>query len=211
MRIFWEQIKFQLRENKKLRGGRYWMGNIDKGEGQALYQLIRETKPNIVVETGCANGISTYYILAALHKNRHGKLYTIDLPQYKNNIDSFPHSPNKTTFTVVPDGRQPGWIVPKRLRNRWHLIIGSSKEKLPELLEKLGKVDVFMHDSDHHYEYIKWELNTVEPYVVEEGFFLIDDFKRNNACNEFCDQYGYVSKWVNGMMIIKKGKTWGGF
>jgi len=45
-----------------------------------LYNLIRDTRPSIVVETGVASGVSTAYILQALEDNRKGKLYSIDLP-----------------------------------------------------------------------------------------------------------------------------------
>jgi predicted O-methyltransferase YrrM len=63
------------------------------------YAAMRAFTPAVVVETGVASGVSTYYILLA--KNGRGKLYSIELgdPQY------------------LPLGKQPGWIVPDWLRN----------------------------------------------------------------------------------------------
>ena len=48
----------------------------------ALYLLVRKYKPKVILETGVANGISTYFILKALHLNGSGKLISIDYPNY---------------------------------------------------------------------------------------------------------------------------------
>ena len=43
-----------------------------------LYYLCRIIKPTNVVETGVAYGLSSLFILAALNKNKHGNLFSID-------------------------------------------------------------------------------------------------------------------------------------
>ena len=43
------------------------------------YMAIRAFQPEIVVETGVANGVSSSYILLALQKNERGALYSIGL------------------------------------------------------------------------------------------------------------------------------------
>ena len=56
------------------------MGTVDM-DGLILYILLRGIKANKIVETGIANGVSTYYILSALKKHgRNGHLYSIDMP-----------------------------------------------------------------------------------------------------------------------------------
>ena len=53
---------------------------IFRAEATTLYALCRKLKPDVVVETGVASGVSSSYILCALHENEHGQLYSIDVP-----------------------------------------------------------------------------------------------------------------------------------
>jgi predicted O-methyltransferase YrrM len=50
----------------------------------SIYVIIRVLKPNIIVETGVANGASSFYILLALKRNKKSHLFSIDFP----NLDS---------------------------------------------------------------------------------------------------------------------------
>lgn len=52
----------------------------DCSEEETLYTIIRIRKPDIVVETGVAQGVSSTFILQALEDNGRGQLYSIDLP-----------------------------------------------------------------------------------------------------------------------------------
>jgi hypothetical protein len=45
-----------------------------------LYGLVRALRPEFVVETGIATGVSTALISAAVIENGAGRLYSIDLP-----------------------------------------------------------------------------------------------------------------------------------
>ena len=45
-----------------------------------LYLAVRVVKPNIMIETGSFDGLGTGVILLAMHKNKSGTLYVIDLP-----------------------------------------------------------------------------------------------------------------------------------
>lgn len=135
----------------------------------AIYVTCRMFKPEIVVETGVASGFSSAFILQALELNQKGRLFSIDLPnQPGQEIE------NET-----------GWLVPKNLRYRWKLILGSSKEKLPVLLRDLERVDLFYHDSEHSYENMMFEFNTVWKYLKPEGQLLADDITENAAFEEF--------------------------
>jgi predicted O-methyltransferase YrrM len=55
--------------------------------GGGAYSLIyfhcRILKPKIAVETGVANGWSSFAILESLRKNGQGKLYLSDFPYFK--------------------------------------------------------------------------------------------------------------------------------
>ena len=45
--------------------------------------------------------------------------------------------------------------IPPELKQRWTLILGRSQEELPPLLERLGTIDSFMHDSEHSFECVR--------------------------------------------------------
>ena len=134
------------------------------------YIAIRAFQPETVVETGVANGVSSAYILLALQKNKRGALHSIGLtdPQY------------------LPVGKPPGWIVPESLRSRWNLLMGDSRGLLPSLLEKLGTIDVFIHDSLHTYDHMLWEYRTAFPFLRPGGLLFSDDASWNSAFPEFC-------------------------
>lgn len=48
------------------------------------YAVVRAFRPDVVVETGVANGVSSAYLLLALHLNDRGTLYSVGLndPEY---------------------------------------------------------------------------------------------------------------------------------
>jgi len=48
---------------------------------------------------------------------------------------------------------------------------------LPKLLNKLGKIDIFLHDSLHTLEHILFELKIANKYIKEEGFLIADDIQ----------------------------------
>jgi predicted O-methyltransferase YrrM len=136
------------------------------------YAAIRALQPEIVVETGVANGVSSAHILLALQKNGRGVLYSVGLddPQY------------------LPAGRPLGWIVPESLKSRWNLLAGDSRALLPPLLAKLGTIDIFIHDSLHTYEHMLWEYRTAFPYLRPGGLLFSDDAAWNPAFSEYCQE-----------------------
>jgi predicted O-methyltransferase YrrM len=136
------------------------------------YMAIRAFRPEIVVETGVANGVSSSHILLALQKNERGVLHSVGLndPQY------------------LPTGKPLGWIVPESLKSRWNLLTGDSRVLLPSLLVKLGTIDIFIHDSLHTYDHMLWEYRTAFPYLRPGGLLFSDDAAWNPAFSEYCQE-----------------------
>jgi hypothetical protein len=118
--------------------------------------------------------------------NKEGKLYSIDWPGGKD-------------VTFVPEGKETGWMVPDPLRKRWTLEIGRSEDTLLPILDRLGEMDIFLHDSDHSYETMMYEYRTAWPHVATNGLLLSDDVKMNTAFEEF-------SKDMNTLTMIYKGR-----
>jgi len=71
------------------------------------------------------------------------------------------------------------------LRKKWSIIFGDSKVVLPELLAKLGSIDVFLHDSLHTYEHMMFEYKTAWKYLRQPKIIISDDINANNAFYDF--------------------------
>ena len=64
---------------------------------------------------------------------------------------------------------------------RWQLVRGSSRRELPRLLDALGIVDLFVHDSLHTTGHVTFEGERVRPRLKPGGFIVIDDIASNRA------------------------------
>jgi predicted O-methyltransferase YrrM len=181
---------------------------VDTASRLALYVLCRAVKPAVVVETGVASGTSSSYILRALDKNAQGKLYSIDVPWYtvsQNWKGAFPNGVNPNPIEL-----QSGWIIPDYLRDRWELTMGLTSEKLPAVLKKAGKVDVFFHDSEHSYENMAREFKTIWPGLRKKGVMLVHNVDKNTAFAEFERNVGGESFKLNGLNNDNRLMTIGG-
>ena len=152
------------------KGGIFDAGMLNPLRGPVLYLLCRILKPETMVETGVADGYSSCLILAALQENGKGKLYSIDLPNQPGEEISHPT----------------GWLVPERLRSRWELTIGDAREVLPVLLDRLGNIDIFFHDSLHSYENMVREFTLSWDHLRRGGTLAADDVTENHAFRDFC-------------------------
>lgn len=172
-----------------------------KDECIRMYALIREFKPETIVETGVYNGVSTLSILAALEANGSGRLYSIDYSEYltahADEIDSYtedgyyrgrPSCAEEGTH-VIPDGKEPGWLVPEELRHRWELIEGKPQLELPPLLERLGEIDFFHHDSSHAVSSMMFEFELAWQYLRPGGIMVSNHIGWNNAFETFVAEH----------------------
>jgi predicted O-methyltransferase YrrM len=153
------------------------------------YATVRALRPELVVETGVANGVSTSYLLLALRGNGKGMLHSIEVG------DS----------SYLPPDCSPGWIVPDELRGRWTLHIGDARDLLPKLLWQLGKLDVFIHDSLHTDEHMRFEFAEAYPHLRDGGLLIADDALWNRAFLEFARQVGApMAQILHGVGFLRK-------
>lgn len=165
-------------------------GPIGDDAGLLLYLMVRFLKPQIVVETGIANGFSSAFILKALDENRKGTLHSVDL-----------HSRQGIMF---PIGKELGWVVPDDLRHRWIVELGESKKVLPQILKKLTTINIFLHDSRHTYRTMMQEYTIVWPYLRNGGLLLSDDASINDAFLDFADMKKQTPILFNRIGAIRK-------
>lgn len=168
-------------------------GRLDFASAEMLYALVRNLKPGKVMETGVANGISSFYILAAMEKNGRGRLISIDcVPEGAPDF--------------LPPGKGPGWLIPAGLRGRWELVAGSSAEHLPRLLEREAPVDIFLHDSEHSYANMMFEYSSAWPRLRGGGLLLTDDAGLTFAFRDFAARTGAPRLVLADKLgVMKKG------
>jgi len=153
------------------------------------YALVRAAKPETILETGVANGVSTSYILLALNSNGRGTLHSIEV--------------GDTRF--LPEGRQIGWIVPESLRGRWKLHVGDSRTLLCSVARELAPLDIFIHDSLHTDDHMMFEFENAFPYLRPGGILLADDALWNSAFSKFAAQvHAPIAQIIHGVGIMRK-------
>ena len=135
------------------------------GLGRVCYALTRALKPNVVIETGVAFGVTTAFFLKAMAANDSGVLHSIDLPPLGKDLT--------------------GIFVPPDLKSRWRLHRGKSRRMLKPLLSTLPSVDIFLHDSLHTYRNMRFEYETVWPHLRPGGILISDDVALNQAFENF--------------------------
>ena len=152
--------------------GRGAFGGWDDGDrrlGRLAWCLTRHLRPERVVETGVARGLTTRVVLEALERNGSGHLWSIDLPPLiERDLEE-----------------QTGIAVPERLRHRWTLLRGSSRRLLRGLLDELGTIDVFLHDGLHTERNVGFELRSAWAALAPGGAALLDDIQQNAAFGRF--------------------------
>ena len=107
--------------------------------------------------------------LEALASNGTGHLWSIDLPP-------------------LGDGSlraQVGSAVPESLRDRWTYVYGSSRRRLPRLLDQLEGIDLFVHDSRHTERNVLFELEHAWKAIRPGGVLLVDDVDLNRGLHSF--------------------------
>lgn len=153
-----------------------------------LYPICRWLRPDVVVETGVAEGVSTAFCLQALHDNDKGHLYSIDLPNARYSARRL--GDELRVDNTLPTGETTGHFVPNDLQNRWTLILGDATTELPALLKKLGTIDLFHHDSAHTYEQMTFEFETAWRNLRSGGVLASDDVDWNSAFGDFGSKMG---------------------
>jgi hypothetical protein len=149
-------------EERRLQIGRGAFGGWDDGDPQLVrlaWCLVAHLRPSKILETGVARGLTTRALLEGLERAGNGHLWSIDLPPLLE------HDLASETAAAVP----------RRLYPRWTLRQGSSRSVLPSLVDELGEIDLFVHDSMHTTRNVVFELEQVWPALAPGGVALIDD------------------------------------
>jgi hypothetical protein len=134
-----------------------------------LFAFVRLAKPEIVVETGTANGASANAIAGALKKNNFGKLITFDI--------------EKSGAPLVADGLR-SWIEFVQTDGSDTFLKNYMSQMMPK-----SEPTLFLHDADHSY------LGQIKDYHAAKelsfSYIFSDDVDTSLA---FCDFAGSSGK-----------------
>ena len=136
-----------------------------------LYALVRLNRPEHIVETGVSSGVSSAHFLLGVRRNRRGTVHSIDLPHPQRG-ERFSR---RDSPVALPPGRRSGWAIPPELRAHWDLRIGRSERLLPDLVDELPSVGLFLHDSEHTPRHLAFELATIRPQLRSGAVVLADN------------------------------------
>jgi predicted O-methyltransferase YrrM len=141
------------------------IGDVDArfGRRAGWYALVRALEPDHVVETGTDKGLGSLAIAAALLRNGHGRLTTID------------RNPEAGFLIAGP------YLAVVDLRT------GDSADVLADLNPG---VDFFIHDSNHSPEFESQELALVEPKLTADALVLSDNAHAGDALVRWAERTG---------------------
>jgi predicted O-methyltransferase YrrM len=162
----WRALEDAFAESSSFVGD--WDHDADPGMARIVWCAARHLRPERVIETGVARGITSRMILRALERNGSGRLWSIDLPFLRT-------SWYDETAAAVPDS----------LRSRWTYVRGSSRRRLPGLLAELGPLDLFVHDSAHTEANMRFEFQTAWSALRPGGVLVSHDVEMTSAFAEF--------------------------
>jgi len=140
---------------------------VEHESGRLLYLLVRTVRPGLMVETGVANGASTFLVLTAMQRNGDGRLVSIDISAEVGSLltDAERRMANWDMRVIEPGG------------------IGA-------VVDGLGPIDVFFHDSDHSHANVTAELQAAWPRMAPGGLVLGDDGELSFAFVDVAAQHG---------------------
>jgi hypothetical protein len=151
-----------------------WYSDAESSLCRAVWCAARHTRPEVVIETGVAHGVTSRVMLEALRRNDFGHLWSIDLP--------FPFDRRVQAET--------GAVITGACRSRWSYLEGSSSQRLPPLVAGVGHVEMFVHDSLHTAENTLFEMEQAASVLSPGGVMLVDDIgESRDAFTTFTRQH----------------------
>lgn len=165
-----------LLEDKGLGTGLHtygWYSDADIDMCTAIWCTVRHARPEVVMETGVAHGVSSRVVLEALNSNDRGHLWSIDVP---NPLNRQVHG-------------QEGVAVTDACRPRWTYVEGESRRRMPSLVKEVGKVGLFVHDSLHTFKNTLFEMEQAASVMKPGGVMLIDDIRSHDGFTTFARRH----------------------
>ena len=137
---------------------------IERETSFLLYAICRLLAPSRMLETGVANGHSTFFLLRAMMQNGRGQLHSVDV---SDNV---------------------GQLLTEEERAHWSLYVLTApwRRSFARIVDMVSPIDMFFHDSDHTYGWQMFEYRVAQEALSPEGVLLSDDVDHSLAFFDFC-------------------------
>ena len=135
----------------------FWMGTLTMKCPLDLWiyqEIIFQTRPDMIVECGTAEGGSALYLASILDLVNKGRVITIDIKRVK-----------------VPRHKRITYLVGSTVSDE---IV----EKVKSFIKKGDKVMVIL-DSDHHKDHVLKELRIYSDIVTKGNYLIVEDTNLN--------------------------------
>jgi len=158
------ELKAHIRQ-ATMRSDRRGLADRDVRFGRRVgwYALARALQPEHIVETGTDKGLGSCVFAAALLRNGHGRVTTVD---------------------VNPDS---GYLVTGQYEDVVDRVIGDS---IDVLRSGVTPVDLFLHDSWHTFEHESGELAAVAARLSHGALVLSDNAHESDALQVWAERSG---------------------
>lgn len=124
------------------------------GRRVAWYAIARILNPQLVVETGTDRGLGTAILARAVERNGSGRVVTVDIESFER-----------------------GALVPESLRH----VVKFETDHSHTVIPSLPMIDMFIHDSDHSYEFEHREFELALANLSPDGILLTDNAEMTDA------------------------------
>jgi cephalosporin hydroxylase len=124
----------------------------------ATQEIIWETKPDLIIETGVARGGSVIFMASMLELIGKGRVIGVDVDIRAHNRDSIERHPMAKRVTLI-EGSSVDPMVVKRVR---------------DAIPKNGTVMAVL-DSDHSHDHVLSELRIYGPLVTRNSYLIVSD------------------------------------
>jgi len=156
--------------------------STSEGEKRLLYALVRELKPDVIVETGTHRGMTTLYLADAVLHNGNGHIYTCDPFPWGQlgNFRKFPELDKLITFRQIK---------------------GSDM--------KVDNIDFLFIDGFHSKQDVLDEVGALFPSLSERAVVVFHDcwYGDKDGVNEAIEELGLETTWLptkNALRIYSK-------
>jgi len=126
------------------------------------YAIVRATKPKIVVETGTEKGLGSLVLAEALIKNKFGSLITIDI--------------EPSSGLLI--GPEYGGVIERVI------------EDSLQVISRIDRIDLFIHDSDHSAEHESREFKLLQSRLSADGIVLSDNSHVTTELAKWSQEHG---------------------
>ena len=176
---------YQAVPKSDLTGVRGWLTSVEEAELIRLAQLYSPLNGATILELGGEYGRSASAFAYALQmgKRTHAQIHTIDL---------FPanHGVVGDLFKVWLENTAPFKTPDVKIIGHQGLSI-----RYPRGLSTI-QLDVLFIDADHHYAYVKADIEKWSPHVVEGGVMILHDYaKSSDAHVQHLDVKQAADEW----------------